>query len=144
MSLLLLAGCGPHKQISITRGVGQLPTISPLVSSGHLWGFALIFRTASPRELLINVDEGTFDRRSPCWRSYAASAVEASPYPVVSLVPTSKPNKAVCAEPGVGPLYVPLHLPVPYTGADVVDAATGRVIKIQPRVSYTASELVGS
>jgi hypothetical protein len=140
--IVACAGCGPHKQIAITGNPESPSKISPLVAAGKLSAFAEIFRTGNPSELLISADEGTRDRSSPCWRAFRARAVMRSPYPVVSLIPTSKPNRVVCAEPGVGPLYVPVHLPSLYTGGDVVDAATGRVHPIYSGVRYTSSELV--
>jgi hypothetical protein len=140
--IVACAGCGPHKQIAIAGNPESPSKISPLVAAGKLSGFGEVFRTANPSELLIFADEGTRDRRSPCWRAFRAKAVMRSPYPVISLIPTSKPNRVVCAEPGVGPFYVPVRLPSPYTGGDVVDAATGRVHAINSRVPYTSSELV--
>jgi hypothetical protein len=137
-------GCSPHKQIVVSRSEKQLPTISPLVGEGLLSAFGpQIYRTASLSKLVISVAEATPDRSSPCWRSYRATAAAGSSYPVVSLIPTSKKNNAICTLQAVrGPFYVLVHLPVRYSGPDVIDAGTGRVIQVSNQVSYTSSELI--
>lgn len=142
LCLLACTGCGFHKQVAVSGRPKPLPAISPLVADGKLWVFGMAFRTANPSDLLVNVDEGTRDRSDSCWRSYRATAGSRKPYPVISLIPTSRPSHVVCAEPGVGPFYVLVHLPKPYDGPDVIDAATGRVVPIQSRVPFTTGELV--
>jgi hypothetical protein len=141
LCLLVIVGCGPHKHVAVTGTPHPPPTISPLVSRGKLWPFAQINRTSDPRELLISVEEGQYDRQNQCWAAYRATARESVPYPVVSLIPTSTPR--FCTLPAVrGPFYVPLYLSEPLTAGDLLDAATGVLVRIGAAVSYTPEELV--
>ena len=96
-----------------------------------------VFRTDSPRELLVPVLESTTSRRSPCWIRYHALVS----YPtatqlairVGSLVP-STPSHAQCGQAG-HKLYALVQLVVDYTGQTVVDATTGKAVRVAGRVS---------
>lgn len=89
-------------------------------------GFIAASRSTDPRRLLIDVDEGTSNRNSPCWQLYQATATRMPDGRLrVDLLTRQRDPAAACAFPGRPPYYLPLRVTKHYAPSSVVDALTG-------------------
>jgi hypothetical protein len=89
--------------------------------------------SSNSRLLLVSVAEPTTNYRAFCWTYYRADATESGSRIRVTLMDTTRPTSAesVC-DTSRRAYYVPVILAAPYAGQTVIDATSGKEIRVSP------------
>lgn len=89
-----------------------------------------------PATLVINTDQDTVDRSSPCFIHYTTRVVTETSHriSIELLAPNTEGRPFACTANGVGgPFLVPVHLRKRYRGQRLLDPVTGHFHHLIPR-----------
>lgn len=124
---LLLAACGTASGSSAAS-----PHVSKLVRAP----WSEIARAKQSSTLLINTDQSTADRSSPCFVHYTTRVVRQTSrrISIELLAPSTEGRSFSCTAKAVrGPFLAPVNLKMPYRGQRLLDPLTGHFHRLTPR-----------